>query len=68
VDGRDRIVTSITDVLPTGDGWVVLKVNPVAGFLDIFGEASSPPRTPGSPRTPRPRLDMSCFRHAIMPP
>ena len=27
------------DVLPTADGWVVLEVNPVAGFLDIFGSA-----------------------------
>jgi ribosomal protein S6--L-glutamate ligase len=27
------------DVLPTGDGWVVLEVNPVAGFFDIFGKA-----------------------------
>ncbi len=26
------------DVLPTGDGWVVLEVNPVAGFFDIFGK------------------------------
>jgi ribosomal protein S6--L-glutamate ligase len=26
------------DILPTGDGYVVLEVNPVAGFLNIFGE------------------------------
>lgn len=25
------------DILPTRDGYVVLEVNPVAGFLDIFG-------------------------------
>ena len=25
------------DILPTPDGYVVLEVNPVAGFLDIFG-------------------------------
>jgi ribosomal protein S6--L-glutamate ligase len=27
------------DILPTDDGYVVLEVNPVPGFLDIFGEA-----------------------------
>jgi ribosomal protein S6--L-glutamate ligase len=26
------------DVLPTAEGWVVLEVNPVAGFFDIFGK------------------------------
>jgi glutathione synthase/RimK-type ligase-like ATP-grasp enzyme len=26
------------DILPTRDGYVVLEVNPVAGFLNIFGE------------------------------
>lgn len=26
------------DILPTADGWVILEVNPVAGFLSIFGE------------------------------
>jgi ribosomal protein S6--L-glutamate ligase len=26
------------DILPTTDGYVVLEVNPVAGFLNIFGE------------------------------
>jgi ribosomal protein S6--L-glutamate ligase len=26
------------DILPTPDGYVVLEVNPVAGFLNIFGE------------------------------
>jgi ribosomal protein S6--L-glutamate ligase len=26
------------DILPTADGYVVLEVNPVAGFLNIFGE------------------------------
>ena len=25
------------DILPTPDGYVVLEVNPVAGFLNIFG-------------------------------
>lgn len=28
------------DVLPTADGWVILEVNPVAGFFDIFGDAT----------------------------
>lgn len=26
------------DILPTADGYVILEVNPVAGFLGIFGE------------------------------
>ena len=26
------------DILPTPDGYVILEVNPVAGFLNIFGE------------------------------
>ena len=26
------------DILPTPDGYTVLEVNPVAGFLNIFGE------------------------------
>lgn len=26
------------DILPTDDGYVILEVNPVAGFLNIFGE------------------------------
>jgi ribosomal protein S6--L-glutamate ligase len=27
------------DILPAGDGYVILEVNPVPGFLDIFGAA-----------------------------
>jgi ribosomal protein S6--L-glutamate ligase len=32
------ITLSGLDILPTADGYVVLEVNPVAGFFDIFGE------------------------------
>jgi ribosomal protein S6--L-glutamate ligase len=32
------ITLSGLDILPTEDGYVVLEVNPVAGFFDIFGE------------------------------
>ena len=34
------------DVLPTADGWVVLEVNGVVGFLDIFGKAELASRRP----------------------
>ena len=48
------------DILPTPDGYVVLEVNPVAGFLNIFGGGpavggSTPASTTGSRSTPAER-------------